>query len=234
MSKFGQTSLIGIFGTPVIEVAGLNLEIGHPLRDFPKWLENVQQWVVDFHTQAAHIRNSDLYTPMGVKEQLAIAGNAMLQKLATVQTIIDRARVSLQKLRAQLTVKPTESDAATRAIQSMEIRDALRAMNVPNRLKALEQTVQNGDTVTFDAIRTAPPWMGLFDQATVEAAEQSWAEKRDPETAKMVQAWSDAIDTLAKAQKAAIGAISSAAGIKSDYLKAMGGGVGPAAGGDNA
>lgn len=220
------------FGNPFIDITGT--EFGDPIRDMAKWLETIVNTLAEFRQQATNTRNSNLHSPLGVKMMLASLGQDYISRITQFEAPLEKQRQSLAKLREQLVVKPIDADGAGRAIQLWECRESIQKLSGLDRIAALQGAVASGDEITVTAFQTAPKFLKLIDEVTLQQLLDQWAELRDPATAKLVSKKASAISQVERAMASAITAIKSEAGIKDDLLKVMAGGVDAATGGDNA
>ena len=179
-----------------------------------KIIEKARGMIDLFDERAAVIRSNTHFSKEGRAANVRELGLTMLNDLDKLKnTFFEPFIAHRDKLIADRTLAPPESDPVVRELRAVEVRAFLRQSTVPIEASLLD-AAEKGDVDTVNAILNAPAGMLPVDKRTQDIALNILADKRDPEGAATIKRLTEAVDKVERMLAAAIDHISTESGVK--------------------
>jgi len=158
-----------------------------------------QEILGQFREAAQHIRDSADLTETGKGGQMQRLGVEYVERLRKSDPVIEQATRNLDNLRKKITISSTEGDNVARTLREQEIRGLLLQMDAVEVQEVWMTAIEEGDQLTFDAIRNAPKFTKLILPDTQRLGEAEWLDKRNPANAKELRDLTSALQAATDA-----------------------------------
>ena len=186
--------LIAVHGDVTIEriegVAKTNVE------NLSQANENLKQLLKEFDEAASHTTEDTRLTAEGHAERLTEVGMDYVHRLDGFDRWVEQAREQLEELRSQQRVDPTDPNAVIEFLRQQEVRNELKKKDPLDLVGIFFNAIEGGDSLTFFALRDAPPVFELLEPEVLEEGEAAWLDKRDPKAATAIKGLANAIQTI--------------------------------------